>query len=600
VDEETNDAENETIDDNKNVNSKKFKTVPVRKTLNISDKVTIDEFVDDGTNGRGEAIVIDDSSEDNEEFIEVDAVGQVDELDRAFVKDGNMSKDLSSEIVVVDYEDAYGFSDEDIELSSDEEAAPETDVSLLCLKRPVPIETTIECLEILDSDEEFPVCLVQSEKNDHVNIEEKHGYVKEYIETEGSGIIFSHTFGLVLFHLSNVWLEGRQLSPSRTRDQLRIGTSITFYDQSFQGADYSALSSDGVLHQAVVAWTGERPKHLMKKIDSMGVEYMESLLSSRNTFMLFLRGEVFLRCALVRVKGTVIGYINDEIGVVECHNEKGEKVNVFFNTEDVWIFRKPLKFYQYHYDTPAPKLLPVGLSVSVDARSVHIQGVRNLPYQAVCVLAGSWPTSPYPTLLPGGQGSYSQAFDLTPDQQGTFYYLELCLEAKLGRKVDMLKETLAETRGNLVFSWRNVNQVKSADDAQMWREQFTNNQRVRRPHDSHKRTVQHAFKAPPPKVMKTKKELDETSSVATAGGSSAGSVSGVSSKWSRPQSRMSSASFMSGGSANYSIRGTKKEIRRTWYSQENWGHGGLRIKSEVKSEPDSDGFDIPKKIKIEH
>ena len=28
-------------------------------------------------------------------------------------------------------------------------------------------------------------------KNDHVNIEEKRGYIKEYIEVEGSGIIYS-------------------------------------------------------------------------------------------------------------------------------------------------------------------------------------------------------------------------------------------------------------------------------------------------------------------------------------------------------------------------------------------------------------------------
>ena len=63
--------------------------------------------------------------------------------------------------------------------------------------------------------------------------------------------------------------------------------------------------------------------------------------------------------------------------------------------------------------------------------------------------------------------------------------------------------------------------------------------------------------------------------MATAGGSSAGSVSGVSSKWSRPLSRVSHTSFMSSGT-KYSVSGTKKESRRTWYSQENWGHGGLR------------------------
>ena len=86
---------------------------------------------------------------------------------------------------------------------------------------------------------------------------------------------------MVLFHLENVWVNGEKLSPSRTRDLLKIGTSVTFYDQSFKGEEYSALSSDGVLHQAVVAWTGDRPSHLMKKIDNMGQGYMEGLENSR-------------------------------------------------------------------------------------------------------------------------------------------------------------------------------------------------------------------------------------------------------------------------------------------------------------------------------
>merc|ERR1712096_41201 len=91
------------------------------------------------------------------------------------------------------------------------------------------------------------------------------------------------------------------------------------------------------------------------------------------------------------------------------------------------------------------------------------------------------------------------------------------------------------------------------EDTQLGREQFTNNQRPKRPPDSRRRTVTHAFRAPPPRNIKTKKELDDTSSVATAGGSSAGSVSGVSSKWSRPLSRVSHTSFMSSGPSIQSV-----------------------------------------------
>jgi len=596
------DAENEDVVGNSEVKSnedlelKEFSSLE-EKTLDLSDKVTIDEFVGPSNKSIEPVIVIEDEHEptilevpadlSNIDFIEVDTIGHVD-MDRAF----NSGSENASQVEI-----PLVFSDDEIQLSSDDEDDRMTDISLVCLKRPPTIETTVECLEILDSDEEFPVCLVESVKNDHVNIEEKRGYIKEYIEVEGSGIIFSHTFGLVLFHLSNVWVNGEKLSCGRTRDILKIGTPVSFYDQSFKGEEYSVLSSDGVLHQAVVAWTGERPSHLMKMVDNMGQEYSEELEKTRKTFMLYLRGEVFLRCALVRVKGMVVGYISDEIGVVECMDENGEKVNVFFSTEDVMIFRKPLKMYEQMYNTPATKLLPVGLHISVDARFVNIPGVRNLSYQAVCVLAGSWPTSPYPTLLPGGQGSYSQAFDISSDQKGTFYYLELALEAKLARKLSKLKDVLAQTRGNLVFIWRNVNQVRGQEDVQMWREQFTNRERPRRNHEKVNRKVQHAFRAPPPRHFKTKEEVDDLSSVATAGGSCAGSVSGVSSKWSRPNSRSSNFSCTSNGS-NFSLLGTRKELKRTWYSQENWGHGGLRIKTEVKSEPGQEGF-LSKQVKTE-
>ena len=130
----------------------------------MDDKVTIDEFFNPNNNDLGDSVIqIDDESEPlnkevpgNKNFIEVDAVGQVDEMDKAFI-----SEEVTSSLNVSEVEIPLVFSDDEIELSSDEEETP-TDVSLVCLKRPVPVETTVECLEILDSDEEFPVCLVES------------------------------------------------------------------------------------------------------------------------------------------------------------------------------------------------------------------------------------------------------------------------------------------------------------------------------------------------------------------------------------------------------------------------------------------------------
>lgn len=97
----------------------------------------------------------------------------------------------------------------------------------------------------------------------------------------------------------------------------------------------------------------------------------------RSTFILYLRGEVFLRAALVRVKGEISGYLNDTMGIIEYKDEKEKKINILFHTEDVKIFRKDLR----ELGKPAKSVLPVGCLVSVDARRVHVVGAKNIEYQ---------------------------------------------------------------------------------------------------------------------------------------------------------------------------------------------------------------------------
>ena len=87
---------------------------------------------------------------------------------------------------------------------------------------------------------------------------------------------------------------------------------------------------------------------------------------------------------------------------------------------------------------PIDVLLPVGLNISFDARSLRGDDPLSseVPYQACAVFAGSWPKVPHPTLLPGGPGTYAPVYDGENTTDHTFYYLQVIYQThKIGRVV---------------------------------------------------------------------------------------------------------------------------------------------------------------------
>jgi len=431
----------------------------------------------------------------------------------------------------------------EIELSSDDED-DDDDCALIVLKRPPVTERTVEEVEVME-DGDITMC---GEGTGSINAKEKTGFIKEYIETEGLAMVLSKEYGLILFHLDSVWVEGEKYDAGKTRTKMPPGTEVKFYDKTYKGAEYKELSEDQLIHQAVAVWTGERPDHLLKKIQEE--EYKKKLEEHRKSFMLYLRGEVFLRAALVRVKGEVAGYLTDNMGIIEHKDEKEKKINIFFHIEDVIIFKKNIREYNQ-----SPKhLLPVGCLVSVDARRVHISGIKNVEYQAINVLAGYWPPCPHPTLFPGGQGSVAPMYDV-PAGIFTFYYLELALEAKLQRKVTQLKEILSRSKGQIQYDWKNVQYIQSKEQFIDWKRSMGGHKRGKRPDGP--REVLDTFKA----YEMSEEDLK--------------------------------------GEANTRVT-TRTVSERTWYTPEAWEHGGLRIKNEVKEEMEEGmGGPAAKRVKTE-
>jgi len=439
------------------------------------------------------------------EFIDVDKVGEVDE-----------------EIEQL----------EEIDLSSDDEDTDDEEVSLIVLKRPPVITRTVE-EEVVADEDDVTLC---GEGESSLSRKEKNGYVKEYIETEGLAMILSKDYGLVLFHIDCAWVDGKKFDAAETKSKLTPGTEVLFYVKTYQGNDYEKLSEGKVLHQALAVWTGERPPHLLKKIQ--GEEYQVRLANSRRTFLLYLKGEVFLRAALVRVKAEVAGYLSDHIGILEYIDEDDKKLNIFFHTDDVKVFKKDIR----QFNKPAKQVLPVGCYVSVDARKVYMSGVKNIEYQAIFVLAGFWPLTPHPTLLPGGRGSVAPKYEL-PSGTFTFYYLELGLEAKLGRKVNLLKEILNRSNGRVQYDWKNVKYIDGKSEFIDWKIEMGGSRSSSSRQYSGPREVMDTFKA---------YAMDEEDIM---------------------DSRKRKTRVI-----------TKTVQERTWYTPDAWEHGGLKLKDEVKEE----------------
>ncbi len=302
---------------------------------------------------------------------------------------------------------------------------------------------------------------VVGEDRSGLNISERTGYIKEYVEG-GLGMVFSMECGLVLFHLRNLCHDGVWVGEDYKRllPQFPPGTNVTFLDSFHEGEAYRAVSSEGFIRQAAAMWTGDRPGHLLKALKSD--EQLRQMAREREEFLRHVRGRKFMRTAMVRARGQVsnttysplfakilnhvvpiscqiTGFLNDEIGLIETQDPVGPEDGagdgdgnvsmVVFNSQDLFMFGRPWRECYSSSKWSIQEAFPPGLRICFDARAV--ERFRGVTAQAVAVFAGSWPATPHPTALPGGAGSSAPCHE---DMSGyTFYYLNASLPAQLVR-----------------------------------------------------------------------------------------------------------------------------------------------------------------------
>ena len=151
-------------------------------------------------------------------------------------------------------------------------------------------------------------------------------------------------------------------------------------------------------------------------------------------------------------------------------------------------------------------------------------------------------------MITGGPGSTAPKYELPPGNF-TFYYLELGLEKKLAHKLNQLRETLVKTKGRIEYNLPGTRYIRSKEEFIEWREKmggdYVRSSSFSRG-DLGLREVLDSFKGGEMEEEDIKKETKKIV---------------VSSKV------------------------------RTWYSPENWQHGGLKLKEEVKDEEETLGLE---------
>ena len=245
---------------------------------------------------------------------------------------------------------------------------------------------------------------------ERVSLDRKKGTIKEWIDNEGLGLIFSEEQGLILFNGPHCYVGDVEASHRQLKEEFAIGKEIEFSEVTAFSHDYEVVSPDSTIRQAFMVWpNGTRsPRNLPNLADDETL--LTELKDDREDFVSLKTGDHFTRLDLCKIMATVEGYLSPDMGILRVAdwNAPNQGARILFSRTECHIFRRKIRASEGHLS----RLLPVGLRLSVDAKEVETcrDNSHGVLYQACRVLAGTWPVGDDPIVLPSRKLTYAPNF----------------------------------------------------------------------------------------------------------------------------------------------------------------------------------------------
>lgn len=333
----------------------------------------------------------------------------------------------------------------------------------------------LECIRKKDNSTQMPKAASWiADTMGQVDPQEQSGYIKEYINLEGQGVIFSHSVGLVFFHLKHGYIDGKRIPDVKEamKKKFAPGTDVKFLESAYKSDEFKVLSKEKFIRQASAVWIDTKPPTVLKDVKK--IIHQDEMRKDREQLKTIAQKGDFLPLDIVRGRGMITGLLSEEFGLLETqddpeyHKEKTRReprtLMVVFKVFDVHMNQVSLEKNIKHAP-PVQNLLAPGLRCYFDAR--EIKPFRGITFQATSVFVSKWPKTPHPTLLPAAEQCLTPCYNIP--LRMSFYYLDLFKRSELDREMYSFRQHVTVKGNSMMKSEMNID---SPDDFYTWQERY--------------------------------------------------------------------------------------------------------------------------------